>query len=457
MCSAFIPAGLAEKEALSNHVHRRDTSQTPIPSTSPSHPHSGDGGGGGGGGYALVTGVSVGVLSVLCVVVLVTVVIVLMVRVRRGWRRWRNKASSTNSYEEVMTVSGSIGNSLTTYLLIAGKRSSKQHLDWRTPSSPPAHVSSPLPHVPSPLPHVPSPPPDPPVSSSLPCNSSPPHSLPFSWSLPLDSPLQLFHKYSDFTVLPPIPPPLHLPQKPHDYEEVANSGDSGDSGTSPGKEIGRVSDHLISVMSQSSILEQQGEISSIVSKHTPSLSSTTSQQSCGSRTSRDAQVLSQGSSQASRDGQPSSQDNFPSSRDSCPKSRSYNTENQVKKRPRHRVVPYRVSLILPSWEARDAGSWEARDAGSWEARDAGSWEARDAGSWEARDAGSLYYSSLAGRGKASSCNTLVGSDRYNHLQGVGGYGSLEEKGMYAILEPFVPPMRHRSQSWDAQVYSHLQH
>ena len=420
MCSAFIPAGLAEKEALSNHVHRRDTSPTPIPSTSPSHPHSGDDG---GGGYALVTGVSVGVLSVLCVVVLVTVVIVLMARVRKGWRRWRNKASSTNSYEEVMTVSGSIGNSLSTHLLIAGKISSKQHLDWRTPSSPPPHVSSP--------------PPDPPISSSLPCNSSPPHSLPFSCSLPLDSPLQLFHKYSDFTVLPPIPPPLHLPQRPHDYEEVANSGDSG---TSPGKEIGRVSDQLIS-MSQSSILQQQGEISRIVSKHTPSLSSTTSQQTYGSKTSRDAQVLSQGSSPASQDGQPSSQDNFPSSRDSCPKSRSYDAETQVKMRPRHRVVPYRVSLILPSWEARDAGSWEARDAGS----------------WEARDADSLYYSSLAGRGKASSCNTLAGSDRYNHLQGVGGYGSLEQKGMYAILEPFVPPMRHRSQSWDARVYSHLQH
>ena len=125
----------------------------------------------------------------------------------------------------------------------------------------------------------------------------------------------------------------------------------------------------------------------------------------------------------------SSQDTPISTQDNHPK-RGPTYRFQHNHRLQRRVEPYRVSLILPLWEAGCRAS---------------------------------FNPSLVAAGRSplsSSCNALAEeTGRYNRLQETEDYCSLEAEGLYATLEPFVKaePMRARSHSCGARLYNHLQH
>ena len=69
-----------------------------------------------------------------------------------------------------------------------------------------------------------------------------------------------------------------------------------------------------------------------------------------------------------------------------------------------RVIPYRVSLILPQWEGRGGPHLTPLHKGD----------------------NNIF---------SNSCNALDDTGRYNHLQSMTGYGSLEGREVYSILEP----------------------
>ena len=388
-----------------------------------------------------MTIISVAVLSVLCVGVLVTVVIVLVVRVRRGWRRWRrwrNKASSTNSYEEAKMVTRAISsNSLSAHLLSTS--GATQQFEWCRPRS----ISPASPFPPS-LPPTPTPPP------------VPPH-----------NPSPISHDYSEIASPTPdvfsvtYPPP---PQRTHFYEEIVDSivserglgcgsggganggsgdggsggganGGSGDGGSggganggSGGMANGEERAHQYSILEDPTGGPEESMLPPLVSNQQSCDSSMSYQDGRTSIQELDGPQSSQGAG-GSMSGTPNLNQEA-----SCAEwTFSPACRSQHKQGPHRRVEPYRVSLILPSWEAGSRAP---------------------------------FNPSLVAAGRSpisSSCNALVEeTGRYNHLQqGEGDYGSLEVEGMYATLEPFVKAepisMRPRSRSCGARLYNHLQH
>lgn len=103
-----------------------------------------------------------------------------------------------------------------------------------------------------------------------------------------------------------------------------------------------------------------------------------------------------------------------------------------------RVIPYRVSLILPLWREDQDKPLPLPPP----------------------PPPVLGHYSLS-----TSCIALTDSGRYNYLkETTAGYGSLEENSMYASLEPFTgsvdpmtEPKRPRSRSCGARLYNHLRH
>lgn len=203
------------------------------------------------------------------------------------------------------------------------------------------------------------------------------------------------------------PPPVALPQCPspvsHDYSEIA---------TPPATIRPRPSHQYDEVATSPKPSHQYDEVADCVP---------TNQESCDSHMTQ-SHSLPHSSSQ---DGVASSHCSSLSIQDFAPNwiispACSELTQQKVYRR----VEPYRVSLILPSW---DDGC----------------------------------RATLAVRGRTSSCNDLDVSDRYNHLVGTEGYGSLEERGVhaYATLEPFLrlEPVRLRSYSCGGSLYNHLHH
>ena len=319
------------------------------------------------------------------------------------------------------------------------------HLEWcrprslTTPSLPPSPTPSSLPHNPSPLSHdysetsvtthhlewcrprsltTPSLPPSP-TPSSLPHNSSP-----------------LSHDYSEIASPSPEIFPVAYPpsRKPHVYDEIVDNitimsgADRRRENVSGGVvERNEAMRSRHRTLHQYSILEEPSQQNSIAACSRPS-SSAMNQQLCGN-VSQDGQNSMRQGPKSSWDSSSPSRGSSSSIQDNCPKrifpQDGSSSEKQSQQRPPRHVEPYRVSLILPSWEGGDRAP---------------------------------FYPALAGRGKTSSYNALEVSGRYNHLLGVGDYSSLEN-GVYATLEPFIKAeaMRPRSHSCDARLYNHLQY
>ena len=361
------------------------------------------------------------VLSVLCVVVLVTVVLVLVVRLRRHWRKASN---STSSVETCVTGNG-------TSLSLLSSTLPTQHLEWCRPRStspasfpPPSLLPPPsaaLPQCPSPVSHdyseIATPP-------EVPPTTRPSHQYDEVTTGP--NPLQkydevatdprLAHQYDEVATGPRLahqydevatgPNPLQKydevatgPRLLHQYDEVAATSHSPPSRQYDEVVTGRPS-------------HQYDEVADCVPANQESCDShMTQSHSLPCSSSHDSVASSHCSSLSIQDFAP----NWIMS-PAC----SELTQQKVYRR----VEPYRVSLILPSWD-------------------------------------DSCKATLAVKGRTSSCNDLDVSDRYNHLVGTDGYGSLEERGVhaYATLEPFLrlDPVRVRSYSCGGSLYNHLHH
>ena len=335
-----------------------------------------------GGPILMVAALSV--LSVLCVGVLVTVVVVIVVRVRRGLRRWRQTSQSPEKTRRRTSINGATIHLLSTAL-------SNHNLEWCRPRSLSPALSSP--HSPPP--------------STLHC-TLPTHLPPSPTST---------HDYSEIRTVSPNPvatvDPTPSSLRPHQYEEVEEEDLMKSEplvGSGEWEDTRQV--HLYSLLE---------DPTQLTNSFPPSLAS--KQHSLVSSCESHKNSLRKSQSQdASRCSSVSVQDSNPDWIFS-PVARF----NSSRRTPR-RVIPYRVSLILPLWEGRDRGGLPLP-----------------------------LPAQLAGR-HSTSCQGLEESDRYNHLEGVG-YGSLELNGVYATLEPFVgaETMRPRSNSCDARLYNHLQH
>ena len=337
----------------------------------------------------LLTVVCVSVLSVLCVTVLVTVVIVLVVRVRRGLRRLRG---TTPTGQKTRGGGRAVENGATAHLLSVAL--ANHNFEWCRPRS----------------------------------------LTPTSTILPTSTPPSLTtREYSEITPLSPIS--TEEPLRSHLYEEV-DSDDLVMTGATEGGGDNTPQVHLYS------LLEDPAHHTDHTHNTSPSppikLQSLTSSGGSHVQDSPQSDPVSQ------RDTSPSSSRGSSTSlQDTSPKwvlSPVVRCQGQPRRAPR-RVVPYRVSLILPLWEDGIRTS-------------------------PAYPAGVPPLSSI-------SCRELNDSGRYNRLEGVAyrvvgvanglggvaGYGSLEGNGVYATLEPFLgaEPMRPRSRSCDARLYNHLRH
>ena len=330
------------------------------------------------------------VLSVLCVGVLVTVVVVIVVRVRRGLRRWRQ-----TSHTPEKTRRRTSGNGATAHLLSSAL--SNQNFEWCRPRSlsPSSPVLSSSPH--STLPST--------VHCTLPTHLPP-------------SPTST-HNYSEIRSLSPnqatVVRPTPSSPRPHFYEEV-ECDDLVKSETLVGsgewaktEQVSRLEDPT----------EHSASSPPSLASNQHSLANSGGSQTRNPVSRESSPIMSQCSSVSVQDSNPDWV--------LSPVARFHSAQA-----PR-RVIPYRVSLILPLWEGRERGGPALP-----------------------------LPTQLAGRHPAfsTSCQGLDESGRYNHLEGVTvGYGSLEENAVYATLEPFVGPetMRPRSHSCDACLYNHLQH
>ena len=336
-----------------------------------------------GGPLLMVAALSV--LSVLCVCVLVTVVVVIVVRVRRGLRRWRQ-----TSHTPEKTRQRTSGNGATAHLLSSAL--SNQNFEWCRPRS---------------------------LSPSSPVLSSSPRST-LHCTLPthLPSSPTSTHNYSEIRSLSPnqatVVHPTPSSPRPHFYDEV------------------ECEDPV-----KSETLVGSGEWAKTEQVHLYSLLEDPTEHSPPSLASNQHSLANSGGPQThnpeSRESSPMSRCSSVSVQDSNPDWVLSPVARFRPSQPPRRVVPYRVSLILPLWEGRERGGPALP-----------------------------LPAQLAGRHPTftTSCQGLEESGRYNHLEGVTvGYGSLEENAVYATLEPFVGPdtMRLRSSSCDARLYNHLQH
>ena len=341
-------------------------------------------------GRLLVMSVLVTTLSVICICVLVIVVIVMIVRIQRGCQ-WRRDRTNNNQPTAEKKYSGS---GVKVHLL-STTISTQQIECYRprslTPASPtltnspsthstPAHNSSPSPPTvalttaPAHQPHI-----SPTLSTAQSASS---------------------HDYCEIETYPPRPAVQPSPSlKIHLYDEVHDEC----------MENGDVTGNYVNEqVHQYSLLEDPSQ---------------------NTNHNEDDQD-SWGSLSLSQDSCLSIQDDCPNWIFS-PVIRSEIQTNKPHPLPR-RVIPYRVSLILPQWEGRGGPHLTPLHKGD----------------------NNIF---------SNSCNALDDTGRYNHLQSMTGYGSLEGREVYSILEPFImssrnePSMRPRSRSCDARLYNHLQH
>ena len=324
----------------------------------------------------------------LCVTVLVTVVIVLVVRVRRGLRRLRG---TTPTGQKTRGGGRAVENGATAHLLSVAL--ANHNFEW--------------------------------------CR---PRSLTPTSILPTSTPPSLTtREYSEITPLSPIS--TEELSRSHLYEEV-DSDDLVMTGATEGGGDNTPQVHLYSLLEDPTHHTDH--------THNTSPSPPIKLQSLTSSGGSHVQDSPQRDPVSQRDTSPSSyRGSSTSLQDTSPKwvlSPVVRCQGQPRRAPR-RVVPYRVSLILPLWEDGIRTS-------------------------PAHPAGVPPLSSI-------SCRGLNDSGRYNRLEsvayrvggvanglgGVAGYGSLEGNGVYATLEPFLgaEPMRPRSRSCDARLYNHLRH
>ena len=308
-------------------------------------------------------------------------------RVRRALRRWR-QTSHTPEYARGRGRIG--GNGAAVHLLSAAL--SNHNFEWCRPRS---------------------------LSPSSPTPSSPPHS-PLPSTLHTTLPTHLppsptsTHDYSEINSLPP-----NSTLRPHHYEEVDEEDFVKTENRVDSSELRQTSQvHFYSVLENHT---HNTSSPSLASNH-HSLSG-----GGGDGVQRDEVERNQ-----SRGSSPVSQCSSVSVQDSNPDWILSPVARLHPLRAPRRVIPYRVSLILPLWEGQERGSVLPLPA------------------------------PLAGRQTtfSTSCQGLEESGHYNHLEGVGlGYGSLEESKVYATLEPFVgvESMRPRSRSCGGRLYNHLQH
>ena len=307
-------------------------------------------------------------------------------------RRWRGDREISHRGQKRRAL----GNGATAHLLSAAL-SSTHNFEWYRPRS---------------------------LSPSSPLSSSPPHS-------PLLHPLTNLppspSASHDYTEVPPLPP-SGAEARPHLYEEIDEDHMTGaaEEETFADEVVQRTQVHLYSLLEDPTHCPDGS---------TPPSPATVKQQSLTSseqwKTDNPEQILDNEGS--TRDASISSLDSSISIQDSnlnwvfspvC-------CREQPDRKPPRRVIPYRVSLILPHWEAGERGP------------------------------ALPHPRALAGQApvNSTSCLGLEDYGRYNHLDGiVAGYGSLDD-GVYATLEPFLKaePMRPRSRSCDARLYNHLQH